>query len=243
MVALIERADRDRPRLRGRGPRPLPHPLDADLRQALRPQPRRPDRRGRVEVAPYKRDPADFVLWKPAADDEPGWDSPWGRGRPGWHIECSAMAEKHLGVPFDIHGGGQDLIFPHHENEIAQTCCAHGLETMAASGCTTASSTCAARRCRSRSATCCGSTRRWSRPRRGDPALDAGRPLPRAHRLQRAGLRGGQDPARPLLRRPRAGRRGPGEADPEPAASSRRSRTTSTRPRRSPCCTTWKRVG
>jgi cysteinyl-tRNA synthetase len=85
----------------------------------------------RVEVAPYKRDPADFILWKPAADGEPGWDSPWGRGRPGWHIECSAMAEKHLGVPFDIHGGGQDLIFPHHENEMAQTCCAHGLDTMA----------------------------------------------------------------------------------------------------------------
>ncbi len=85
----------------------------------------------RVEVAPYKRDPADFVLWKPAAADELGWDSPWGRGRPGWHIECSAMAEKHLGLTFDIHGGGQDLIFPHHENEIAQTCCAHGLETMA----------------------------------------------------------------------------------------------------------------
>ena len=85
----------------------------------------------RVEVAPYKRDPADFVLWKPALDDEPGWHSPWGRGRPGWHIECSAMAEKHLGLPFDIHGGGQDLIFPHHENEIAQSCCAHGQETMA----------------------------------------------------------------------------------------------------------------
>ena len=85
----------------------------------------------RVEVAPYKRDPADFVLWKPAADDEPGWDSPWGRGRPGWHIECSAMAEKHLGLPFDIHGGGQDLIFPHHENELAQSCCARGQETMA----------------------------------------------------------------------------------------------------------------
>jgi cysteinyl-tRNA synthetase len=85
----------------------------------------------RVEVAPYKKDPADFVLWKPAAADEPGWDSPWGRGRPGWHLECSAMAEKHLGVPFDIHGGGQDLVFPHHENEIAQTCCAHGLDTMA----------------------------------------------------------------------------------------------------------------
>ncbi len=85
----------------------------------------------RVEVAPYKRDPADFVLWKPSGADEPGWDSPWGRGRPGWHIECSAMAEHYLGVPFDIHGGGLDLVFPHHENEIAQTCCAHGLGTMA----------------------------------------------------------------------------------------------------------------
>lgn len=80
----------------------------------------------RVEVAPYKRDPADFVLWKPSAPDEPGWDSPWGFGRPGWHIECSAMAEKHLGLPFDIHGGGADLKFPHHENEIAQSCCANG---------------------------------------------------------------------------------------------------------------------
>jgi len=82
----------------------------------------------RVDVASYKKDPADFVLWKPSADDEPGWDSPWGRGRPGWHIECSAMAEKHLGLPFDIHGGGADLKFPHHENEIAQSCCAHGIE-------------------------------------------------------------------------------------------------------------------
>jgi cysteinyl-tRNA synthetase len=78
----------------------------------------------RVEVAPYKRNPADFVLWKPAAADEPGWDSPWGRGRPGWHIECSAMSRRYLGVSFDIHGGGQDLIFPHHENEIAQSTCA-----------------------------------------------------------------------------------------------------------------------
>nr|WP_027135598.1 cysteine--tRNA ligase [Geminicoccus roseus] len=85
----------------------------------------------RVDVAPYKRDPADFVLWKPSAADQPGWDSPWGRGRPGWHIECSAMSEHHLGVPFDIHGGGIDLVFPHHENEIAQTCCARGLSHMA----------------------------------------------------------------------------------------------------------------
>jgi cysteinyl-tRNA synthetase len=79
----------------------------------------------RVEVAPYKRDPADFVLWKPSPPDLPGWDSPWGRGRPGWHIECSAMSEAHLGDSFDIHGGGLDLIFPHHENEIAQSTCAH----------------------------------------------------------------------------------------------------------------------
>lgn len=80
----------------------------------------------RVEVAPYKKDPADFVLWKPSAGDEPGWNSPWGLGRPGWHIECSAMSEKHLGLPFDIHGGGADLKFPHHENEVAQAICAHG---------------------------------------------------------------------------------------------------------------------
>lgn len=80
----------------------------------------------RVEVAPYKRDPADFVLWKPSSPDQPGWNSPWGFGRPGWHIECSAMSEKHLGLPIDIHGGGADLKFPHHENEIAQSCCAHG---------------------------------------------------------------------------------------------------------------------
>lgn len=82
----------------------------------------------RVEVSPFKKDPADFVLWKPSTPEQAGWDSPWGRGRPGWHIECSAMAEKHLGLPFDIHGGGADLKFPHHENEIAQSCCAHGHE-------------------------------------------------------------------------------------------------------------------
>ncbi len=82
----------------------------------------------RVEVAPYKRDATDFVLWKPSTDDQPGWDSPWGRGRPGWHIECSAMSAEHLGQPFDIHGGGQDLIFPHHENEIAQSTCVNGVE-------------------------------------------------------------------------------------------------------------------
>ena len=79
----------------------------------------------RVEVAPYKRNPMDFVLWKPSSDEEPGWDSPWGRGRPGWHIECSAMSHELLGDSFDIHGGGNDLQFPHHENEIAQSKCAH----------------------------------------------------------------------------------------------------------------------
>ncbi len=77
----------------------------------------------RVEVAPYKQDSADFVLWKPSSPEQPGWDSPWGRGRPGWHVECSAMSAEHLGETFDLHGGGQDLIFPHHENEIAQSLC------------------------------------------------------------------------------------------------------------------------
>ncbi len=80
----------------------------------------------RVEVADYKRHPGDFILWKPAAEEDPGWDSPWGRGRPGWHLECSAMIRAHLGDTIDIHGGGRDLIFPHHENEIAQSRCAHG---------------------------------------------------------------------------------------------------------------------
>ena len=77
----------------------------------------------RVEVAPFKKDPADFVLWKPSPSPLPGWESPWGYGRPGWHLECSVMSEKTLGLPFDIHSGGIDLVFPHHENEIAQTCC------------------------------------------------------------------------------------------------------------------------
>ena len=88
----------------------------------------------RVEVAPYKRDPADFVLWKPSSEDQPGWDNPFSEtpGRPGWHIECSAMAKHYLGPTFDIHAGGLDLVFPHHENEIAQSCCAHGTDIMAA---------------------------------------------------------------------------------------------------------------
>ncbi|MEL7047213.1 MAG: cysteine--tRNA ligase, partial [Pseudomonadota bacterium] len=82
----------------------------------------------RVEVADYKRHPGDFVLWKPSSEEEPGWDTPWGRVRPGWHLECSAMIREHLGPTIDIHGGGRDLIFPHHENEIAQSCCAYGDE-------------------------------------------------------------------------------------------------------------------
>src|SRR6516164_4828367 len=85
----------------------------------------------RVEVAPYKRDPMDFVLWKPSGGSEPGWDSPWGFGRPGWHLECSAMSAALLGEVFDIHGGGIDLLFPHHENEVAQSTCAHGTRIMA----------------------------------------------------------------------------------------------------------------
>lgn len=85
----------------------------------------------RVDVAPFKRDPRDFVLWKPSDEKTPGWDSPWGRGRPGWHIECSAMSWHYLGEQFDIHGGGIDLVFPHHENELAQSCCAFNTKSMA----------------------------------------------------------------------------------------------------------------
>lgn len=85
----------------------------------------------RIDVADYKRDPSDFVLWKPASQEEVGWPSPWGKGRPGWHIECSAMSAEHLGATFDLHGGGVDLVFPHHENEIAQSRCAHGESHMA----------------------------------------------------------------------------------------------------------------
>jgi len=85
----------------------------------------------RVEISKYKKDPLDFVLWKPSDENDPGWDSPWGRGRPGWHLECSVMSEKFLGKHFDIHGGGLDLVFPHHENEIAQSCCANNNEKFA----------------------------------------------------------------------------------------------------------------
>jgi len=85
----------------------------------------------RIEVSDFKRHPGDFVLWKPSVEPQPGWDSPWGWGRPGWHLECSVMSEQHLGETIDIHGGGQDLVFPHHENEIAQSVCAHGGQTFA----------------------------------------------------------------------------------------------------------------
>ncbi len=107
----------------------------------------------RVDVAPYKRSPMDFVLWKPSNDHEPGWISPWGRGRPGWHIECSAMAKAHLGEVFDIHGGGIDLVFPHHENEIAQTRCAFGHAVMANVWMHNGFCRLKARRCRRASAT------------------------------------------------------------------------------------------
>ena len=114
--------DRGRPRLRGRRPRAVRRsPAIADYGKLSRRDPEDMLAGARVEVAPYKRDPGDFVLWKPSTDDLPGWDSPWGRGRPGWHIECSAMAEAHLGETIDIHAGGVDLQFPHHENEIAQS--------------------------------------------------------------------------------------------------------------------------
>ena len=85
----------------------------------------------RVEISKYKKDPLDFVLWKPSDEKDPGWESPWGRGRPGWHLECSVMSEKFLGKQFDIHGGGLDLVFPHHENEIAQSCCSNKTENFA----------------------------------------------------------------------------------------------------------------
>ena len=85
----------------------------------------------RVEVSKNKKNPADFVLWKPSHDNEPSWDSPWGKGRPGWHLECSVMSKRYLGDKFDIHGGGRDLIFPHHENEIAQSRCANQNDTFA----------------------------------------------------------------------------------------------------------------
>jgi len=126
MIAMIERLIERRNAYEAQGHVLFSVPSDADY-GALSKRDRDAMIAGaRVEVAPYKRDPADFVLWKPSEEGVIGWDSPWGRGRPGWHTECSAMIERHLGETIDIHGGGLDLIFPHHENEIAQSRCAHG---------------------------------------------------------------------------------------------------------------------
>nr|WP_241447484.1 cysteine--tRNA ligase [Sphingomonas telluris] len=126
MVAMIERLIENGNAYEAEGHVLFSVPSDADY-GALSKRDREAMIAGaRVEVAPYKRDPADFVMWKPSPEGVIGWDSPWGRGRPGWHVECSAMIARHLGETIDIHGGGLDLIFPHHENEIAQSRCAHG---------------------------------------------------------------------------------------------------------------------
>jgi cysteinyl-tRNA synthetase len=125
MIALIERLIENRHAYEADGHVLFSVPSMADYGKLSRHSQDELIAGARVEVAPYKRDATDFVLWKPSTAEQPGWDSPWGRGRPGWHIECSAMSAHHLGREFDIHGGGQDLIFPHHENEIAQSRCAH----------------------------------------------------------------------------------------------------------------------
>jgi cysteinyl-tRNA synthetase len=126
MVAMIERLIEQGHAYEAQGHILFSVPSDADYGVLSRRDREQMIAGARVEVAPYKRDPADFVLWKPSGEGVIGWDSPWGRGRPGWHVECSAMIEHHLGETIDIHGGGLDLIFPHHENEIAQSRCAHG---------------------------------------------------------------------------------------------------------------------
>jgi cysteinyl-tRNA synthetase len=125
MIAMIERLIERRNAYEAQGHVLFSVPSDPDYGTLSRRDREQMIAGARVEVAPYKRDPADFVLWKPSSDNVIGWDSPWGRGRPGWHIECSAMIRAHLGETIDIHGGGLDLIFPHHENEIAQSRCAH----------------------------------------------------------------------------------------------------------------------
>ena len=145
---------RERPRLRGRRRRLLRGRQVPAVRQARRAQTLDELRDGRARRGRRAQAaPADFALWKAAKPGEPSWDTPWGKGRPGWHIECSAMTVTHLGETFDIHGGGKDLIFPHHENEIAQSRAPTARARSRATGCTTASSTSTARRCRSRSAT------------------------------------------------------------------------------------------
>ena len=126
------KADRQRPCLcRRRGEVLFDAKSMPDYGAAVEARPREQQAGARVAVDAHKKNPADFVLWKLSTGSEPGWESPWGRGRPGWHIECSAMSERYLGQVFDIHGGGLDLIFPHHENEIAQSRCAHGTDVMA----------------------------------------------------------------------------------------------------------------
>jgi cysteinyl-tRNA synthetase len=126
MIAMIERLVENGHAYEAQGHVLFSVPSDPDYGALSRRDREQMIAGARVEVAPYKRDPADFVLWKPSPEGVIGWDSPWGRGRPGWHVECSAMIERHLGETIDIHGGGLDLIFPHHENEIAQSRCAHG---------------------------------------------------------------------------------------------------------------------
>jgi cysteinyl-tRNA synthetase len=126
MIAMIERLIENGNAYEGQGHVLFSVPSDRDYGVLSKRDRESMIAGARVEVAPYKRDPADFVLWKPSIEGMIGWDSPWGRGRPGWHIECSAMIRAHLGETIDIHGGGLDLIFPHHENEIAQSRCAHG---------------------------------------------------------------------------------------------------------------------
>jgi cysteinyl-tRNA synthetase len=126
MIEMIERLVEQGNAYEGQGHVLFSVPSDADYGILSKRDREQMIAGARVEVAPYKRDPADFVLWKPSAEGVIGWESPWGRGRPGWHIECSAMISAHLGETIDIHGGGLDLIFPHHENEIAQSRCAHG---------------------------------------------------------------------------------------------------------------------
>jgi len=126
MVAMIERLIEQGHAYEGQGHVLFSVPSDPDYGILSKRDREQMIAGARVEVAPYKRDPSDFVLWKPSSKDVVGWNSPWGRGRPGWHVECSAMIERHLGETIDIHGGGLDLIFPHHENEIAQSRCAHG---------------------------------------------------------------------------------------------------------------------
>ena len=191
----------------------------------------------RVEVAPYKRDPADFVLVEAGRRRRAGLAQPMGPRPAGWHIECSAMAEEHLGVPFDIHGGGQDLIFPHHENEMAQTCCAHGLETMARywlhngfvdmRGQKMSKSIGNVLRLDEALAAVPGEAiRLWMLGAHYRAPIDC----------SEQGFAGRQDPARPLLRRARAGRRGAGGSTPS-RHWSRPWMMISTRPRRWPCCT------